>query len=64
MTTISETAPTLAHDRTHAGISHRATHALGKLWAKMVAKMVALLEAPSAAARREVPPEVWRFPPF
>ena len=60
MTTISETAPTVAHDRPHSGIWHRTTHALGKLWAKMVA----LLEAPSAAARREVPPEVWRFPPF
>jgi hypothetical protein len=60
MTTISETAPTIAHNRPHAGIWHRTARALGKLWAKMVAS----LEAPSAAARREVPPEVWRFPPF
>ena len=60
MTTISETAPTVAHSRARAGIWHRMTHALGKLWAKMIAS----LEAPSAAARREVPPEVWRFPPF
>jgi len=56
MTTLSETA----RNRPHAGIWHRATHALGKLWTKMIA----LPEAPSAAARREVPPEVWRFPPF
>jgi len=56
MTTICETAPT----RAHAGIWRRTTRALGKLWAKMIAS----LEAPSAAARREVPPEVWRFPPF
>ena len=60
MTTISETAPTRAHSRPHARIWQSATHALGKLWAKMIAS----LEAPSAAARREVPPEVWRFPPF
>jgi hypothetical protein len=59
MTTINESAPTVAHNPRHAGIWHRTTHALGKLWAKMVAS----LEAP-AAARREVPPEVWRFPPF
>ena len=59
MTTISETAPTVARDRPRAGIWRRTTHALGKLWAKMVAS----LEAP-AAARREGPPEVWRFPPF
>jgi len=59
VTTISETAPTIARNRPPAGIWHRTTHALGKLWAKMLAS----LEAP-AAARREVPPEVWRFPPF
>ncbi len=59
MTTISETTPTAGRGA-HAGIRHRVTHALGKL----SAKMIALLEAPSAAARREVPPEVWRFPPF
>jgi hypothetical protein len=47
MTTISETAPTVAQNRPHAGIWHRATHALGKLWAKMVAS----LEAPAAARR-------------
>ena len=60
MSTISETAPTVGHSRPYAGIWHRATHALGNWWTKMVAS----LEAPSAAARREVPPEVWRFPPF
>jgi hypothetical protein len=60
MTTICETAPTVARNRALAGIWHRSTHALGKLWAKMIAS----LEAPSAAARHEVPPEVWRFPPF
>jgi hypothetical protein len=60
MTTISETAPTGAHNHPHAGIWHRSTRALGKLWAKVIA----LLEAPPAAARHEVPPEVWRFPPF
>jgi hypothetical protein len=57
MTTISETA---AHNHRHAGIWRRTTRALGKLWAKVVT----LPEAPSAAARREVPPEVWRFPPY
>jgi hypothetical protein len=60
MTTISGTAPAVGHNRPDAGIWRRSTHALSKLWAKMVAS----LEAPSAAARREVPPEVWRFPPF
>jgi hypothetical protein len=54
MTTISETAPTGAR------IWHRTTRALGKLWAKVIA----LPEAHSDAARREVPPEVWRFPPY
>ena len=58
MTTISET--TGARNQPHAGIWHRTTHALGKLWGKMIA----LSEAHSAAARREVPPEAWRFPPF
>jgi hypothetical protein len=51
MTTISQP---------HVGIWHRTTHALGKLWAKMIA----LSEAHSAAAGQEVPPESWRFPPF
>ena len=60
MTTISETAPTRARRRPAARIWHRATHALGKLWAKMIAS----LEAPSAVARQVVPPEVWRFPPL
>ena len=49
---------TISHP--HAGIWHRTTHALGKLWAKMIA----LSEAHSASARDEVPPETWRFPPF
>jgi hypothetical protein len=56
MTTIND----IAHNRPYAGIWRRSTHGLGKLWAKMLAS----LEAPSAAAGREVPPEVWRFPPF
>ena len=61
MTTISETAPTRARRRPAARIWHRATHALGKLWAKMIAS----LEAPSAAARREAPPsEYYLFPPY
>ena len=60
MTTISETAPKAAHDHRHAGIWRRATHALGKLWAKVIA----LAEAHSAAAWPEVPPESWQFPPF
>jgi hypothetical protein len=57
MTTISETAS--AHDR-HVGIWYVATHALGKLWGKVLALPV----APSAAARHEVPPEYFRFPPY
>lgn len=57
MTTISETAPGGARN---AGLWHRSTHALGNLWAKVIA----LPEARSAAARREVPPEIWLFPPF
>jgi hypothetical protein len=60
MTTVSETAPVGARHRPNAGLWHRTTHALGKLWAKVIA----LPDARSAAARREVPPEVWRFPPF
>ena len=61
MTTISETAPTRAHRRPHVGIWHHTLHALGKLWAKMIAS----LEAPSAAARREAPPsEYYLFPPY
>ena len=46
MATISETA---VHNHRHAGIWHRVAHALGKLWAKMIA----LPEAPSGAARRK-----------
>ncbi len=60
MTTVNETALTRAHNHRHAGIWHRTTHALGKLWAKVIA----LPDAHSGAARREVPPEVWRFPPY
>jgi len=56
MTTISQTT----RNKRHAGIWHRTTHALGKLWAKVIA----FPEAHSAAARHEVPPEVWRFPPY
>ncbi len=58
MTTISETT---VHNHRHAGIWHRLTRALGKLWAKVIA----LPEAPSAAARRGGPPsEYYMFPPF
>jgi hypothetical protein len=57
MTTISET--TGPRNRPHTGIWRRAAHALGKVWAKMIA----LPEAHSAAWP-EVPPESWRFPPF
>ena len=60
MTTVSEAAPGGARNHAHERIWRRSTHALGKLWAKLIAS----LETPSAAARREVPPEVWRFPPF
>jgi hypothetical protein len=61
MTTISQTAPTGAHNQSHAGIWHHTTHALGKLWAKVIE----LPEAPSAAARRQAPPsEYFMFPPF
>lgn len=50
-----------AHDHAHAGIWHRTTHALGKLWRKMIA----LPDASSPAARRKAPPpEYFHFPPF
>jgi hypothetical protein len=59
-TTISE-APNGARNRPHAGIWHRTTYTLGKLWAKMIA----LPGAPSAAARRkELPSEYFKYPPF
>ena len=55
MTTIN------ANNQRHAGIWHRTAHALGTLWAKVVA----LPEAHSAAARREAPPsEYYLFPPY
>jgi hypothetical protein len=58
MTAICETT---SRHHPHAGVWRRATHALGKLWAKEVALPV----APSAAARREVlPPEYFNFPPY
>ena len=58
MTSISETG---SRNRGHAGIWHRTTHALGKLWAKMIA----LPDASSSAARRKAPPpEYFNFPPF
>jgi hypothetical protein len=58
MTTISETAG--AH-HLHGGVWHRTTHALGKLWAKVVA----LPAAPSGATQRNAPPpEYFRFPPY
>lgn len=60
MTTISE-VPIGAHDHPHAGIWRRTTHALGKL----LEKMIALPEAPSATARRKAPPpDYFMFPPF
>ena len=50
-----------ANNRRHRGMWHRTTHVLGKLWAKVIA----LPEARSATARREVPPsEYFNFPPF
>jgi hypothetical protein len=59
MTSISET--TGIHKRPGTGIWHRTMHAVGKLWAKVIA----LPEAPSAATRRKVPPpEYFNFPPF
>ena len=55
MTTIN------ANNQRHAGIWHRTTHALGTLWAKVIA----LPEAPSAAARRKVAPQdYYIYPPF
>jgi hypothetical protein len=60
MTTISEFAPKSAHDQPHAGLWHRTTHALGKLWAKVIA----LPEARPAASRHKVPLEYYRFPMF
>jgi hypothetical protein len=61
MTTISQTAPTGARNRRHAGIWQRATHTLGNLWAKVLASY----EAPSAAGRRKAPPpDYFMFPPF
>jgi len=53
MTTIDETL----HHQPHAGIFHRLTSALGRVWTKVIS-------LPQAPANREVPPEVWRFPPF
>jgi hypothetical protein len=61
MTAISETAPIDAHNQPHAGIWHRTTHALGKLWAKVIT----LPAAPPNSARRKAPPsEYFMFPPF
>jgi hypothetical protein len=58
MTTFSETAP---RNRSHGGIWQRMTRALGKLWAKVLA----LPDTHSAAARRKAPPsEYYIFPPF
>ena len=57
MTTINETFRANAR---HLDPWHRAMHALGKLWAKMLALPV----APSAAPRNELPPEYFRFPPY
>ena len=58
MTAIYET--TSPHNP-HRGLWRRTTHALGKLWAKVLA----LPDAPSAVARREVlPPEYFNFPPY
>jgi hypothetical protein len=45
---------------THAGIWHRATHALGKL----LEKMIALPEAPAGARQKAPPPDYFMFPPF
>jgi hypothetical protein len=57
MTTISETAPVGARHRRHVALWRRTTHALGKLWAKVIA-------LPERYPAAEVPPESWRFPPF
>jgi hypothetical protein len=55
MTTIN------AHNHPHTGIWHRTTHALGKLWRKVIA----LPDTSSPAARRKAPPpEYFNFPPF
>jgi hypothetical protein len=49
------------HNRTHAGIWHRTTHALGTLWATVLA----LPDASGGATRRKAPPtEYFNFPPF
>ena len=57
MTAISETD---THNG-HAGFWHRTTHALGKLWAKVIA----LPDAPPNSARRKaLPSEYFNFPPF
>jgi hypothetical protein len=54
-------APRGPRNQPPAGILHRTTHALGKLWATMVA----LPEAPAGATRRKAPPpEYYNFPPF
>ena len=61
MTTITQSAPTGAHRHPDAGFWRRTTQVLGKLWAKMIA----LPEVPSAAAKRNAPPpEYFRFPPY
>ena len=55
------TAPRRARNQPHTGIWYRTTHALGKLWATMIA----LPEAPADATRRKAPPpEYYYFPPF
>ena len=57
MTTINETA----RNQAHTGIWHRTTHALGKLWAKMIA----LPDASSVADRRRArSSDYYIFPPF
>jgi hypothetical protein len=58
MTTISETAP---RNHRYSGTWSRTMHALGKLWAKVLA----LPDTRSDAARRKAPPsEYFIFPPF
>ncbi|HEV8679581.1 MAG TPA: hypothetical protein VGQ90_09420 [Stellaceae bacterium] len=50
-----------AHDRPHTGIWQRATRALGKLRAMVLA----LPEAPAGALRRKaLPPAYYDFAPF
>jgi hypothetical protein len=61
MTTISEAAPTGARNQPHAGIWHRTTHALGKLWRKVIALPDA---SPDSARRKALPSEYFNFPPF